>query len=139
MSTAPDHFADNPFFILGVSTEGTRAEIEREGNKLLGMLELGLRSTATYETPLGPRPRTQEAVRAALAELRIPERRLLHELWAQAGTGSAAVTTDDRDPAASRDPYRASSAAAAEKATESTTEGDPGFPEAFALFGWRRR
>ena len=133
MGTAADRFADNPFFILGVSPEGTRAEIEREGNKLLGMRELGLHSAAAYETPLGPRPRTQEAVRAALAELRIPERRLLHELWAQARTASAAVTSGGTNPEARRDPYRAATA------PESAAEGDPGFPDAFALFGWRRR
>ncbi|HFE46882.1 MAG TPA: hypothetical protein ENJ18_15550 [Nannocystis exedens] len=131
MGTAPDRFADNPFFVLGVSTEGTRAEIEREGTKLLGMLELGLRSAATYETPLGPRRRTQEAVRAALAELRIPERRLLHELWAKARTGSAA--SKNAEARESRDPYRAPTD------SRSTAEGTIRFPGAFALFGWRPR
>ncbi len=133
MGKAPDRFVDNPFFVLGVSAEGTRAEIEREGNKLLGMLELGLRSAATYETPQGPRPRTQEAVRAALAELRIPERRLLHELWALARTDNFAATSKGTNAEASRDPYRTATG------SEPTSEGDCGFSEAFALFGWRGR
>ena len=133
MGTARDRFADNPFFVLGVSTEETRAEIEREGTKLLGMLELGLRSAATYETPQGPRRRTQEAVRAALAELRIPERRLLHELWAKARTVSDSAASDNAEAGASRDPYRAPTD------SRSTAEGTIRFPGAFALFGWRPR
>jgi hypothetical protein len=32
---------------------------------------------------VGPAPRTPELVRQALAELRDPARRLLHEAWAQ--------------------------------------------------------
>ncbi len=74
---------DNPFFVLGVSPDASRIEIEREAQKLLGMLELSIESAATYHTPLGPQPRTQEAVRAAVAQLRDPYRRLLAELWAR--------------------------------------------------------
>ena len=75
--------ADNPFFVLGVSTDASRIEIEREAQKLLGMLELGFAEAQTYATPLGPRPRTAEAVRAAVATLRDPYQRLLAELWAR--------------------------------------------------------
>lgn len=67
--------------------------MERAGKALLGLLELGVASAASYPTPLGPRPRTPEAVREALAELRDPQRRLLHELWAlppEAATDDAA-------------------------------------------------
>src|SRR5215831_7447598 len=52
------NLADNPFFVLGVAAEASRIEIEREAQKLLGMLELGFAEVATYATPLGPRPRT---------------------------------------------------------------------------------
>jgi len=75
--------ADNPFFVLGLSTEASRIEVEREAQKLLGMLELGFAGAATYATPLGPRPRTPELVRAAVAALRDPYRRLVAELWAR--------------------------------------------------------
>ena len=51
---AVDRIRDNPFYVLGVKPDATRAEIEREGQKLLGMLELGLKSAATYATPVGP-------------------------------------------------------------------------------------
>ena len=74
--------ADNPFYVLGLRPGCSRAEMEREGQKLLGMLEMGLGSSRTYDTPLGPRPRTPENVRQALAELRQPDRRAQHEQWA---------------------------------------------------------
>lgn len=74
---------DNPFFVLGLSTEASRIEVEREAQKLLGMLELGFAEAATYATPLGPQPRTAELVRAAVAALRDPYQRLVAELWAR--------------------------------------------------------
>jgi len=74
---------DNPFFVLGLAPDASRIAIEREAQKLLGMLELGFADAATYGTPLGPQPRTAEAVRAAVAALRDPYRRLVAELWAR--------------------------------------------------------
>lgn len=74
---------DNPFFVLGLSTEASRIEVEREGQKLLGMIELGFADALTYATPVGARPRDAEKVRAALATLRDPARRLVAELWAR--------------------------------------------------------
>lgn len=74
---------DNPFFVLGLSPDASRIEIEREAQKLLGMLELDFADARSYDTPLGPQPRTAEAVRAAVAVLRDPYRRLLAELWAR--------------------------------------------------------
>jgi hypothetical protein len=74
---------DNPFFVLGVSPDASRIEIEREAQKLLGMLELGFAAAQSYATPLGPRTRTPEAVRAAVAALRDPYQRLVAELWAR--------------------------------------------------------
>lgn len=74
---------DNPFFVLGLSPDASRIEIEREAQKLLGMLELGFTEARIYATPLGQRPRTSEAVRAAVAALRDPYQRLVAELWAR--------------------------------------------------------
>jgi len=74
---------DNPFFVLGLVPDVSRIEIEREAQKLLGMLELDFADAKTYQTPLGPQPRTSEAVRAAVAALRDPFRRLVAELWAR--------------------------------------------------------
>ena len=75
--------ADNPFFVLGLHPEASRIEVEREAQKLLGMLELGFAEAAGYATPLGPRTRTAEMVRAAVAALRDPYQRLVAELWAR--------------------------------------------------------
>jgi hypothetical protein len=74
---------ENPFFVLGLPADTSRIEIEREAQKLLGMLELDFADTRTYATPLGPQPRTPEAVRAAVAALRDPYQRLVAELWAR--------------------------------------------------------
>lgn len=74
---------DNPFFVLGLPAEASRIEVEREAQKLLGMLELGFAEARTYATPQGPHERTAEMVRAAVAALRDPYRRLVAELWAR--------------------------------------------------------
>lgn len=115
----------NPFYVLGVPVDATRAEIEREGQKLLGMLALGLSPAAAYDTPLGPAPRTPEAVREAMAELRDPERRLMHELWA-------------RVPAAPGNGAGASFASPAGLESGAEPTGEP-WPEALAVLGWQRR
>lgn len=73
----------NPFLVLELPPGATREELERQGAKLLALLAASVREAATYSTPLGPRERTPELVRGALAELRDPARRLLHEWWAR--------------------------------------------------------
>ena len=69
--------------MLGLSPDASRIELEREAQKLLGMLELAFAAAQTYATPLGPRMRTAEMVRAAVAALRDPMQRLVAELWAR--------------------------------------------------------
>jgi hypothetical protein len=39
-----DRFADNPFYVLGLRPDCARVDVEREGQKLLGMLGLGLKA-----------------------------------------------------------------------------------------------
>jgi hypothetical protein len=73
---------ENPFLVLDLPTTAGAAEIERQGPKLLAMLAAGLDEAAEYCTPLGRQVRTAELVRAAMAELRDPGRRLAHEFWA---------------------------------------------------------
>lgn len=87
---------ENPFFVLGLAPDASRIEIEREAQKLLGMLELGFEAALSYATPLGPRERTPEAVRAAVAALRDPYQRLLAELWAR----HAPASLDEAPPPA---------------------------------------
>ncbi len=74
--------AENPFFVLELPPSATPMEVERQGKKLLGMLELGLLAAQTFPTPYGPRPRTPERIRAAVQVLLDPARRLPFEPWA---------------------------------------------------------
>jgi hypothetical protein len=104
--------AENPFYILGVAVDAPRAVVEREAQKLLGMLEIGLSAATHYPTPLGMRERTAELVRWAAAELRDPAKRLGHELWAR-GSAEKAISVENNEATA-------------------------GWTEARAVFGWRR-
>jgi len=82
MADGRQKLAENPFYILGIDVGAARVAIEREGQKLLGMLELGLSQARTFSTPLGIFSRDADQVRWAMSELRDPARRLGHELWA---------------------------------------------------------
>jgi hypothetical protein len=131
--TAAARVIENPFLVLGVAPTATRIEIEREAQKLLGMLELGLESAAHYDTPLGPRPRTAELVRAAVALLRDPAKRLAAELWAASVTAS--------DPSLSgvdAAPSLSGVDAAPSLSGVDADDGPPGWPQALARAGWRR-
>jgi hypothetical protein len=81
----------NPFLVLEAPPEATRQQLERQGAKLLALLAAGVAEAAAYPTPLGARERTPEMVRAALAELRDPDRRLAYEWWARGLAGAAAA------------------------------------------------
>jgi hypothetical protein len=82
----------NPFLVLAVAPSASVAEIERQGQRLLAELAAGLDGARRYETPLGMRERTSELVRAAIAELRDPARRLGHEWWARGLAAGTAAT-----------------------------------------------
>jgi hypothetical protein len=79
---------ENPFLVLELDPSAGVVEMERQGQKLLSMLAAGIAEAKTYSTPLGPSPRSAELVRMAMAELRDPERRFVHEWWAR-GWGQA--------------------------------------------------
>jgi hypothetical protein len=99
MSPLFDRVAENAFFVLGLRPTCTRHEVEREGQKLLAMLQLGLAEAASYQTPVGRRPRTDELVRNAMAQLREPRTRLLHELLASLPADSAQQAAEGGDDA----------------------------------------
>jgi hypothetical protein len=86
---------ENPFLVLGLSPDATAAEIERQGQKWSSMLAAGIAEAAHYLTPFGPGERSADLVRAAVAELADPARRLVHEWWAR-GFGAAAGTARER-------------------------------------------
>lgn len=71
----------NPFWVLDLPPAATLAEAERQGAKLLALLAAGIREADAYDTPFGRQPRTADLVRAALAEIRDPDRRGRHEWW----------------------------------------------------------
>jgi hypothetical protein len=80
--------AASPFLVLGLTPESSGTEVERQFQKISGLLRMEASAAMTYDTPWGPRKRDQEAVREAVAELRRPERRLLHELLYEGVTAS---------------------------------------------------
>lgn len=77
-----EHVRANPFYVLGLRPGAGRAEVEHQGQKLLGMLAVGLEGADRYPTPLGEEVRTAEAVRQAVHRLRDPAARSVHEFWA---------------------------------------------------------
>ncbi|WP_394848622.1 hypothetical protein LZC95_14325 [Pendulispora brunnea] len=93
---------DNPFAVLGLAPDCSRADVERAGQKLLGLLALGHAAARTYRTPFeSDVERTEHRVRAAMAELRNPERRIAHEIWARMPLSRPAESAA-ADPAAFR-------------------------------------
>ena len=72
----------NPFWVLEVAQRASRTDIERAGQRLLALLEIGNKGAQHYATPFGSAARTADTVRQALAELRDPVKRAVHELWA---------------------------------------------------------
>jgi hypothetical protein len=116
-TAATERLQSNPFYVLGLRPDCGAAEVERAGQKLLGLLALDIASARSYKAPLGTAPRTPEKVRAAMAELRDPDRRLLHEVWAS--------------PPASGDDGAVAASAPADPAP------DAGWPDAMSALGWR--
>lgn len=74
--------AENPFYVLELEAGAGAVEVTRQGQRLLGALELGLEGADRYDTPFGPCVRTADSVRRAIAALRDPARRAEHELLA---------------------------------------------------------
>jgi hypothetical protein len=149
---------DNPFLVLGLPVTAGPREVEREAARLLGMLELGLAAAETYGTPMGPRRRTTEAVRAAAATLREPRKRLAAELWAaggteapaesatgtgsDSGTGSGSVAGSDSGTDSDSDSGTGSGTGSGSVAGSGSEPGSStvaGWANAFERTGWGRR
>lgn len=77
----PAVWAHNPFYVLALPPDCHAADIERAGNTWLAMLAIDLEEAKHYDSPVGMQVRTTESVRAAVATLHAPEKRLLCELW----------------------------------------------------------
>jgi hypothetical protein len=72
----------NPFFVLEVPVDAAPSDVERAGQKLLALMAIGSAGVEHYMTPLGAGKRDPDKVRQALAALRDPNERVLHEMWA---------------------------------------------------------
>jgi hypothetical protein len=72
----------NPFFVLEVSTDASRTEVERAGQRLLALLSINTKSASQYTTPFGTFTRDADSIRQALATLRDPKQRIVCELLA---------------------------------------------------------
>lgn len=86
----------NPFFVLEVATGSTRVEIERAAQKLLALMAVGSPKANRCETPLGTIERDADRVRAALAALRDPNTRVVHEFWANVSLEEATGTSTEQ-------------------------------------------
>jgi hypothetical protein len=84
----------NPFYVLEVGTDVSRADAERAGQKLLALLAVGRANVEQYQTPFGPATRDADQVRQALAALRDPNARVLHELWANIAQNGGNVRSE---------------------------------------------
>lgn len=65
----------NAYYVLELLPDATPGEIERQGRKLLGLIELGTTRGTMYACPLGTFTRDATMVRDAMAALRDPRRR----------------------------------------------------------------
>lgn len=90
---------DNAFRVLGLTPRVKWPEVARRAEALLESLRDG--DPATYDTPLGPQPLTEGAIRVARAQLRDPDVRIQHEIWWEApGRGPTHSATEDSWPQA---------------------------------------
>jgi hypothetical protein len=75
---------DNAFRVLGLTPRASWPDVARTAEALLAALEAGDPTAATYDSPLGPRPRTTGAILVARARLRDPDERIQQEIWWEA-------------------------------------------------------
>ena len=120
---------DNAFYVLELAPSCNRLDVERQGQKLLAMLELGLAASTHYPTPIGPGTRDADKVRLAMAKLRDPDRRLEEELWARLDATPKQPVSPDPDADLGLDEVQVPRA----------PRFDRPWLEALQAFGWSRR
>lgn len=118
---------DNAFHVLELTPSCSRLDVERQGQKLLAMLELGLAAAVTYATPVGHGVRDADKVRLAMARLRDPDKRLEEELWARLDAGARPPAPRDEDADLGLD------------SLPRAPRPDLPWPGALAALGWGRR
>lgn len=65
----------NPYYVLGLGPDATPGEIEREGRKILALIDVGSPRGLKYECALGELDRDATLVRESIAVLRDPKAR----------------------------------------------------------------
>jgi hypothetical protein len=85
---------NNPFFVLELKADASRADVERAAQRLLGLLAIGAQGADEYQTPFGPARRDADSVRQALGRLRDPLQRVGYELWANIRPLTVPETTE---------------------------------------------
>jgi hypothetical protein len=92
-----DLFTRNPFLILELTPKAGSREIERQGRKILAMLDLAVRDSTTYPTAWGQQERNAADVRQAMAELADPCRFHFHAFWLPATVSGSTVSAQQPD------------------------------------------
>ena len=130
---------DNAFHVLELPIAASQHDVERQGQKLLGMLKLGLSSATRYPTPVGEGTRDEDKVRVAMARLRDPDRRIEEELWARLPARAPKAAPSLEDPAG-EDPSDIDDSFIKDLPRAPVApRADRPWSEALAAFGWRRR
>ena len=88
----------NPFYILELRPDCSAMDVKRQGQKLLGMMQLGLSSAKRYPTPFGKQERSETDIRNAIAALRDPDKRLLFEIWASLSPKTDIPSVPEEEP-----------------------------------------
>ena len=88
--------AKNPFYVLELAPDAAPADIERQGRKILGLLEVGSTKAKSYACPLGTFERDETMVREAMSALRDPKRRAREAALAAVLRSTAPPSTPPR-------------------------------------------
>jgi hypothetical protein len=86
LSRSAPALGENPFRVLELSPSATPGDVEREGGRLLAMIAAGMDEPRSEGSLGAPPGRTAEMVRWAVAELRDPHKRAVHEFFWLSGT-----------------------------------------------------
>lgn len=78
----PELTDENPYFVLGLQVPASAGEVERSKSRLLAIMEAKGKSTHRYDTPMGSREASADAIRKAARILAEPRERLWRGLWA---------------------------------------------------------
>jgi len=143
-SCSAARIVDNAFRVLGLTPRASWPEVAHAAEALLAALEAGDVAASSYDTPLGPQPRSAGAVRVARARLRDPDERIQQEIWWEAPRRRQPTSwpgaPETAQVALAADWSPNAGAFVAPRAIGETTDDAPDpWPQALAAWGWRPR